>query len=160
MTRAADWNWEGGRDRSFPARLIQPAFMDLGASLLPEGRYDNTMDDVQAEGVSLGPGLKGIEVARLQSQVQGQRFENRRVNPQRLEAVWQEVLETLAQGRGPLSGALAWNSGQGKFGHVILIEAVQDGRVHFVNPWGQRESLSEAEFKAHLTVVQIPARAL
>ena len=147
--REPDWQARNDGLRTTVARLVQPAFMEV-ASLLG---YDNTRDKTRLGPVSLPGGLTSWESASLNAQLQGEPWRSRMAMRWNREELVDEVKRLIRQGQGPVPASVVWESGGG---HQILIEAIADGRVTYLNPWGQREQMSESAFRTDMLAIEHP----
>lgn len=157
ISRPADWAADNDGGRSTPSRLFQPAAMALGNDKYVVLGYDNTKDKAELGPVPLFGGLTNGAEVRILEQLTGKDFESIGFARWNRSARWEDLKRRLDAGQGPIPVSLVWNPYGKPGGHFVQIDRVADGRVQFTNPWGQRESLSEAEFKAHITGAQAPA---
>lgn len=157
LQRRPDWQADNDGGRALTARLLQPALMNL-AEPLPGDSYDNAKDYDRWGPVPLpfSGGLLASAQAKLDRQLTGDDYDARTVFRWNRDARWNEVKEALAKGKASVPVGVKWNIGDGTFGHFVQVDKVENGQVSITNPWGQRETYSEAEFKAHLTDVELP----
>lgn len=149
LTRKADWNADDG-GRSVPSKLLQPTFMELGNRMFKT--YDNT-GDRNSDG-SLG--LDVDESNHLFHSITGKDYEAIGLDKEpagspRIEEAYGKLKTAVAAGK-PVPAAVFW----GQTGHKILVTRVEGGRVHFVNPEGTEDSLTESEFKLQLKNLNLP----
>lgn len=153
LWRAADWQSTNDGDRSVSSRLLQPPLMQLGQTF-PGEIYHNAKDigTVGPFTDSISEGLLGVGAARIFSKLLGSPYENHTFLRGTRTENWDRVKDALADGKGPIPVDMTW----GDAGHFVQIDRIAAGQVHYTNPWGQRERMSEAEFIAHLCEAQIP----
>jgi hypothetical protein len=153
LRRAEDWQADNDGNRSVSSRLIQPPLMQIGQTF-PGEKYHNTTD-IGTVGPFTDPfsqGLLGFGGARIFSQLTGVHYEDHTFFRGTRTENWERVHKALDQGKGPIPVCISWDDG----GHFVQIDRIKDGQVHYTNPWGQRERMSEAEFVAHMFEAQIP----
>lgn len=154
LKRNNDWADSSDAGRSVPSRLIQPALMDMG-QMLPQPilDYDNTKDKTVLGPIPLAGGLTGGGSATINTELQNRDYDSHMFFHWNRSSKWNKVKEALEQGKGPIPCGLIWGSGGG---HQLQIDKVENGTVHYTNPWGQLETMDEAEFKAHIVNAEIP----
>jgi hypothetical protein len=154
LKRNKDWADSSDAGRSVPSRLIQPALMDMG-QMLPQPilDYDNTKDKTVLGPIPLAGGLTGGGSATINTELQNRDYDSHTFFHWNRNSKWNTVKEALAQGKGPIPCGLVWGTGGG---HQLQIDKVENGTVHYTNPWGQLETMDEAEFKAHIMNAEIP----
>lgn len=157
IQRRPDWQADNDGGRAVTARLLQPALMNL-AEPLPGDSYDNERDYDRWGPVPLpfSGGLLASSQAKLDRELTGDGYDARTVFSWDRDARWNDVKSALAKGGASVPVGVKWNVGDGTFGHFVQVDKVEHGKVYITNPWGQRESFSEAEFKAHLTDIELP----
>lgn len=153
LNRHSDWDDNGDGGRSISSRLIQPPLMDE-AEPLPGDNYDNSEDRNNWGPIPLWSGLGGGGEAEILSKLLNKPYDNKTFFHWNRDARWSEVKQLLADQKGPVPVALAW--GDNGSGHFVQIDKIEDGKVHYTNPWGSREWIPEADFKAHVTMAQVP----
>ncbi|MEB3224138.1 MAG: hypothetical protein VKS61_18850 [Candidatus Sericytochromatia bacterium] len=150
LTRSPDWQAEDDGGRTPSVRLLQPALMELGNGPV---RYDNGRDRHAIGRWAVLPGGLGTFGAdRVLEALTGEAW---RTVPlvNRLTRSWafEKVRATTAAGRSVPVGVM-WEGG----GHKILVDAIKGDTVHFTNPWGQRETMGVAEFRANMMDANLP----
>ena len=176
LSRVSDWAAADG-GRSLPSKLLQPAFMTYAIGR--NGTYSNTTDKETktVTGPSLipfltttytikthGGGLSDREVTRLESGVFDQKEHTvntgntvNYVDPKKytdMNAAFAELQKAVA--RGPVTVGIDW-PGLKNAGHEIVVTAIKNGKVHFINPWGKVQSMDAAEFKILMLGYSVPA---
>lgn len=151
LQRETDWADESDYGRSTSSRLIQPALMEMGMPLLD---YDNTKDKHKAWVLPLAGGLMGFGSAKINEQLLGTDYSSHGFWHWNRDSQWNKLKKALEEGKGPLPCGVTWED---LGGHQLQIDKIENGKVYYTNPWGQRESMDEAEFKAHITNVEIPS---
>lgn len=151
LKRHRDWNYAGDGGRSVPSRLFQPAVMQL-SKLFSFLEYDNTKDFTTVADRPIHPGMLGRQAARVHSSLQGSGYDNDTFMVWNRAEKWDEVKGALSNGKGPVPISMTWEGSA----HYVQIDKVEDGKVHYTNPWGQRETMAEDEFKSHVLQAQIP----
>ncbi|MEB3284646.1 MAG: hypothetical protein VKN33_05120 [Candidatus Sericytochromatia bacterium] len=172
LAREANWNvgvspHNGDIDqRTISAQLFQSAVMELGNGF---GFVDyDAAKDVHKPAIKIFgfklpqfgvpgmpggiPGIPSVGMENILKQLTGENYENRTPLPWQREGAWNETKRALAEGRGPVSTVLLW---QGEVPHYVQIDRIVGDRVHFTNPWGLQQSLSEREFYDHILQLQI-----
>lgn len=149
LERKADWQAEDG-DRSLPSKLLQPAFMEYAEVAMA---YNNSTDHSEVGGVKLLEGLTGLGAAALQGQLFGKPYVDIMPTAANRHAVATQLLDLLKAGKGPISASFY---GQVENGHFLRLDRVEGDRVYVTNPWGVAQSMSLADFEAHLLTVQVP----
>jgi hypothetical protein len=124
--------------------------MEMGMPLLD---YDNKKDKHKAWVVPLAGGLMGFGSAKINEQLLGTGYSSLGFWHWNRDAQWNKVKKALEDGKGPLPVGVTWED---LGGHQLQIDKVENGKVYYTNPWGQRESMDEAEFKSHITNVEVP----
>lgn len=147
LRRHADWRVAGGR--SLSSDLLQPAFMQYAT-----GTYD-VRSDTRATANGRGKGLYAAEQSRLLSAVSGTAsvsvFGN---GPQVLDA----MQRALDQGHDVPVVIKIRDRDTGQLqGHSVLVEAIRDGQVTFLDPNGKRRSVSLEAFTSRLQSASLPA---
>ena len=140
IRREGDWNDTTGRSQS--VRLLQPALMDYGN----QGEYNNTKDKSTWWGLGSSGGTASWGRDKMLEGLFDKTFDTVEVLPWERDVIFDRVAKQANSG-SPVSVAVKWQDG----GHAILVTGVRDGRVYFTNPWGQKESVSVADFKRHLS---------
>jgi hypothetical protein len=151
ISRTPDWNEQDDGNRTPSVRLLQPALMELGNGLT---RYDNRKDRHAIGPWALLPGGLGTFGAdRVLEALTGDSWRSLPVI-NRLTRGWafEKVKAATEAGRSVPVGVM-WEGG----GHKILVDAIRGDTVHFTNPWGQRETMSVAEFRQHMMDANLPA---
>ncbi|MEB3204547.1 MAG: hypothetical protein VKP57_07595 [Candidatus Sericytochromatia bacterium] len=150
-TAAREPDWQATNDglRTTVARLVQPAFMEVASPL----GYDNTRDKALLGPLPLPGGLTSWASASLNAQLQGEPWRSRMATRWNREELVDEVKRLIRQGQGPVPASVVWESGGG---HQIQIEAIADGGVTYLNPWGQREQMSESAFRTDMLAIEHP----
>lgn len=156
LAREKDWAADNDGGRSTPSRLFQPAAMELGDDKYLVLGYNNTKDKANLGPIPLFGGLSNGSEVRILKQLTGEDFDNIGFNRFTRDGHWDDVKKLLADGHGPIPVSMVWNTYGDPGGHFVQIDRVESGRVYYTNPWGQQESLSEAEFKSHITGAQAP----
>lgn len=151
LNRHKDWNFSGDGGRSVPSRLFQPAVMQL-SKVVSFLQYDNTKDATTIADRPIHPGMFGWQAARVHSSLQGTGYDNDSFMVWNRDEKWNEVKGALSDGKGPVPISMTWEGSA----HYVQIDKVEDGKVHYTNPWGQRETMAEDEFKSHVLQAQIP----
>jgi hypothetical protein len=144
IKRVPDWASKTDAWRSWPSRLLQPAFATFGNGELG---YDNTHDRN-----SLGQsGLTDPQVVVLTSAVFNRPF--KALTPANSTAAQRMAWyrQGLAAGWHPIVW-VEWSSG-----HVVLGEPDRKGRVVIDNPFGAMHSLTAKAFEDNLHSVYLPA---
>jgi hypothetical protein len=144
IARVPDWASKTDAWRSWPSRLLQPAFATYGNGELG---YDNTHDRN-----SLGKsGLTDPQVVKLASSVFHRPF--KALTPENstpaARMAWYRA--GLDAGWHPIVW-VEWSSG-----HVVVGEPDRNGRVVIDNPFGALHSLTAKAFEANLHSVYLPA---
>lgn len=161
LKRVDDWANANDSGRSVSSRLLQPALMNEAAgSTFPGASYNNSSDKDKELFLSVGSGMTDGGSAKINSQLEGVRFESDGFHPWNRDGNWNRLKEVLGQGKGPIPVSLQFNVNGSAFGHFVQVDKIEQGRVYYTNPWGAQESLSEEEFKSHVTGMQIPDHAL
>ena len=150
LRRESDWADESDYGRSVSSRLIQPALMEMGMFVLD---YDNTKDKHKLGPIPLAGGLMGGGSAHINEQLQGADYSSHMFFHWNRDSQWNNAKKALGEGKGPLPVGITWED---LGGHQLQIDKIENGKVFYTNPWGQRESMDEAEFKSHVTNVEIP----
>lgn len=159
IERVSDWNddsdvnWQGARTTA--SRLFQPAVMDYGEPL-PGDAYDNSEDRNKLGPIPLWSGLMGL--GGICEQLTGKSYDTTMMLWWNRDSAWNDMKQAIADGRGPVPVAVRWNTSGSAGGHFVQIDKVEDGKVYITNPWGQRETFSEAEFKSHVTTLTMPEK--
>ncbi|MFP5503438.1 MAG: hypothetical protein ACLGIN_13195 [Candidatus Sericytochromatia bacterium] len=141
--------------RSLPSRLWQPAFMEYanGEKLT----YDNATGQ-HSDSTAEKP-RSGLFAHEVDKAIEG--FLGREVETVTVYHRGEEERKALIRRMGvqletgvPVPVALAWGEadGGGQFheSHQILVTRFQDGRAHYLNPWGQRESMRLEELERRI----------
>lgn len=149
LKRQPDWNFDGDGGRSVPSRLFQPAAMQLG-QMLPGFSYDNSEDKNALINRPIFAGQFGMQQAKVDSELLGQDYDNHLFMRWNRDSQWENLKEDLAKRNESIPVSMTWEGG----GHFVQIDKIEGGKVHYTNPWGQREMMDEAEFKAHITEYQ------
>lgn len=147
--REPDWLTTNDGMRTTVARLVQPAFMEVASPL----GYDNTDDKARLGPLPLPGGLTSWASASLNAQLQGEAWRSRMATRWNREELVAEVKRLIQQGQGPVPASVVWESGGG---HQIQIESIRDGKVTYLNPWGQREQMSEQAFRTDMLAIEHP----
>ena len=63
----------------------------------------------------------------------------------------EDIARETAKGKPVPVGIAFQNPGQEHGFHAVLVNRVADGRVHYLNPWGQQESMTVVAFKERVT---------
>ena len=156
LTRVSDWNDDNDGDRTISQRLLAPALMNAGQ--FPLFHYDNSTDHDKIGPIPLGGGLMASGSAHINSELEGHPYDAHTVFFFDRSADWNEVKRALAAGKGPIPVGVMWSDSDGNVGgHELQVDKVENGTVSYLNPWGQYETMSEAEFEKHLTDAEIPA---
>jgi hypothetical protein len=136
VRRAGDWQVADG-GRSLGGKLLYPALMKFA-----NPGYNNSKDEAKYLGTfgyeGTGPGnwQKAMEA------VLGRSFDEALVFSWNADEIVEKLAKDTAAGRTtPVS--FTWGGSR----HVCLVTGVKDGRVQFVNPYGQFNSLSISDFK-------------
>lgn len=157
ITRVEDWNDDSdknyGGTRTMASRLFQPAVMDYGEPL-PGDRYDNSEDRAKWGPIPLFSGL--MSLGAICDQLTGKDYGTVTLHRFNRDGAWGDLKTALKDGLGPVPVAVRWNTSGSAGGHFVQIGKVENGKVFITNPWGQRESFSEAEFKSHVTTLTMP----
>jgi hypothetical protein len=139
----------------------------LQAALMNEG--SRATYDLRADGVRDGdrvlPGLSGAEAYGLTARLLNAPFATQLVPTvdatgqlgvsRDLEAEWGRVLRSLAEGQRAVGTVV----GEGGAGHVVLVQAVQDGWVTYLDPAGVPTRVREGAFRARMAGVDAQALA-
>lgn len=149
LKRHGDWNFGEDGGRSIPSRLFQPAVMQLG-QLLPGFSYDNSEDKNQIVGQPLFAGMFGVQQAKINTELLGQDYDSHMFLSWNRDSQWDKLKGVLEEGKESVPVSMTWEGG----GHFVQVDKIADGKVHYTNPWGQRETMDEAEFKVHITEFQ------
>lgn len=149
IKRKEDWNYEQDGGRSVPSRLFQPAIMQLG-QMLPGFKYDNSDDSNVLIDRPLFAGMFGVQQAKIDSELLGVDYDNHMFLRWNRDSQWEAFKKELAGTPDPIPVSMTWDGG----GHFVQVDKIEGGKVHYTNPWGQRETMDEAEFKAHITEYQ------
>ena len=156
LTRVSDWNNDNDGDRTTSQRLLAPALMNDGQ--FPLFHYDNSTDHDQIGPIPLGSGLSAYGSAHINSELEGHPYDAHTAFFFDRSSEWNAVKQALAEGKGPIPVGVMWSDSDGNVGgHELQIDKVENGTVSYLNPWGQYETMSEAEFEQHLTDAEIPA---
>ena len=148
--RESDWQATNDGMRTSVARLVQPALMEAAS---PFG-YDNTRDKaVIGSSIGVGGGLSPFASASLNTQLEGSPYTARLANRWNREELVSDLKKALAAGKGPIPASVVWEGGGG---HAIQIERIADGKVTYINPWGQREQMTEEAFRTDLRAIEMP----
>ncbi|MBM3269226.1 MAG: hypothetical protein FJZ01_16415, partial [Candidatus Sericytochromatia bacterium] len=154
LKRAPDWADDSDAGRAIPCRLIQPALMDLGQPLpQPILDYDNTNDKAYIGPIPLGGGLLGWGSAEINTALQGRDYDSHMFFHWNRNSLWDKLKKAVEQGKGPIPIGMQWED---LGGHQVQIDKIENGTVHYTNPWGQRETMDEAEFKGYILNAEIP----
>lgn len=169
LKRKPDWDNNNDGNRTPSARLLQPALMELGNGFW---RYNNDRDvHTLPLGNETNPATQGFGKVltwlgslrilpggltvgganKVLESLTGADYKGHDVYRFNRNRLWQRIENALAAGHVVPAG-LSWNDG----GHKILMEAIRDNRVYYINPWGQRESMALAEFKQNLKSANLP----
>ncbi|HEY9724413.1 MAG TPA: hypothetical protein V6D47_20590 [Oscillatoriaceae cyanobacterium] len=161
VSRNSDWNDDNDGGRSISSRLFEPALMQDGETLLgfhiPFMHYNNQTDKNQEGPLGLSGGLMNGGEAHIVSQLLGKNYDSSTYYFFNRDGKWNDLKSALSAGKGPIPVSLEWNDGDGPGGHFVQIDKIQSGTVYYTNPWGQRETMSENEFKSHITGQAIPS---
>lgn len=161
LKRVDDWANPNDSGRSVSSRLLQPALMNEAAgSTFPGASYNNSSDKDKELFLSVGSGMSDGGSAKINSQLEGVRFESEGVHSWNRDGSLNRLKEVLGRGKGPIPVSLRFNVDGRAFGHFVQVDKIEQGRVYYTNPWGAQESLSEEEFKSHVTGMQVPNHAL
>ena len=156
LQRDPDWaNTEDG-DRSIPQRLLAPPIMELGGPFWGLPRYDNASDSHKFGPIPVGGGMYSGGSAHVNSRLQGVRHDSNTFFHWNRDSEWNEIKDALAKGRNLIPVGMMWSEDDVQGGHELHIEKIEGGKVFYSNPWGMRETMDEAEFKAHITSSEIP----
>lgn len=147
MRRPPDWRPGGGR--LLTSDLMQPAFMQYAT-----GSYDMATD-TRATAEGRGKGLYAAEQSRLLSAVSGVERATVFGND---PAVLDAMHRALAQGHGvPVVIRIRARDTGALKGHSVLVEAMRDGQVTFLDPNGKRRTVSLDAFTSRLQSASLPA---
>lgn len=149
LKRKEDWNYDGDGDRSISSRLFQPAVMQLG-QMIPGMSYSNTDDKNVVVDKPIFAGMFGIQQAKVDTELTGQDYDNHLFMAWNRDSMWEDLKRIVATGKEPVPVSMSWNGG----GHFVQIDKIEGGKVHFTNPWGERDTIDEAEFKSHISEYQ------
>lgn len=157
VSRVSDWQATNDGGRTMSCRLLQPALMNLGE--FPLTHYDNTKDYAYLGPIALpfDSGLINGAEAKLDTQLTGQHYSSHSIIRWNRDSVWNGLKDALSKGQGPIPVSIDWNVGDGPGGHFVQVDKVENGQVYITNPWGDRETFSESEFKAHLEGTMTPS---
>lgn len=122
--------------RSFSSRLIQDAFMQKGYEVDADQAYQNAKE---------GGGLSELQLKHLMTAVFGGQFESVKLDDHGLDdkservAFFGKIENQLKAGKMvPVSIDMFE---QGALYHKLLITAMDQNNVHFINPWGELQSI-------------------
>ena len=122
--------------RSFSSRLIQDAFMQKGYEVDADQAYQNAKE---------GGGLSEIQLKHLMTAVFGGQFESVKLDDHgsydvtERDAFFGKIEAQLKAGKMvPVSIDMFE---QGALYHKLLITAMDQNNVHFINPWGELQSI-------------------
>ena len=93
-----------------------------------------------------GRGLDSGGMNRIMEGITGEEWDTDRISADEAEAAVEEIAERTSRGED-VPVALRWGDG----GHAVLVTQVDDDTVHYVNPWGQEETIPRDVFEANLT---------
>jgi hypothetical protein len=151
LRRAPDWNEQDDGNRTPSMRLLQPALMELGNGIF---RYDNVKDRHAVGPWALLPG--GLHTGGADRVLEALTGDTWRSLPliNRLTRSWAfEKVRAATEAGTSVPVGVMWEGG----GHKILVDAIKGDTVHYTNPWGQRETMSVAEFRQNLMDANMPA---
>jgi hypothetical protein len=164
IRRDAEWqNPEKGAGRALGLKLLTPPLMDMAQ--LPGLKHDAKTDENKLLGHNmpgflqefLGEGNLGMGEAKVASQLMGEKRDMHLFSNTSRDKDWDTLKQTLDAGRGPITTGMYYRPpGRDAIQHYVLIEGVKDGQVTFVNPWGKRERISEADYKSHIFDAALP----
>lgn len=141
-----DPSWNNDPNRSVVDNLMQPAFMQYATG----GGYDNTTD-TRLDGA--GQGLYADEEAKLTNAVIGGNAGTVFGNS---DQVMNELAKATAKGL-PVTAVVQGTDANGKpYVHSVVVESVKDGKVTYIDPHGERKTISQAEFQKQVNSVNIP----
>lgn len=141
IEREPQWKETLG-DRTWSTHLLSASLIELGNHFL---EYDPVRDHNQAFGKDLYAGLFHLGGNRVLENLHGRDYDAEVVTRWNLDGIMRRMAQATAQGKRVPVG-LAW----GDSGHQVVVEAVKDGVVQYLNPHGNREKLPEADFRARL----------
>lgn len=153
--------------RSLPTRLMAPALMHFGAqSLRPPQSYNPTIDRMvdARQAQTYGMYMSAVNAAGLAIQGRGGR-------PREVEAVTPNSsgadrligrIQSATQAGELVPVSMRWGAldaaGNNHAAHAVVVERIEGDRVHILNPWGQAERFTLAEFRARLLEGVVPTR--
>lgn len=150
LEREPGWNSNtdvGYRERTVSGRLLWPALMEHGNWVL---NYDNTSDKHDVVGIKLGDGLLQYGGTKVLEAMTGERYETRTIiGDLNRSSAMEEIARLTKQGEFVPAG-LNWASSGQHGGHEVVVAGVTDTHVVYVNPWGQLESMTKADFQSRL----------
>ncbi len=153
IARTADWSDTNDGGRAVTQRLLQPALENYANW----GGYSNTKDSSTMHGISVGTGTLDPGWERLQTGLFNRRFDDivAIANPDR-SSLMQEIANQANAGQAvPVAFDVEGNGDPISGGHYALVTAVKNGRVYIANPWGEEDSLPEADFTRRLFSVSL-----
>ena len=153
IARTADWSDTNDGGRAVTQRLLQPALENYANW----GGYSNTTDSSTMHGIPIGTGTLDPGWERLQQGLLGRRFDDivAIANPDRASLL-QEISRQANAGQAvPVAFDVEGNGNPVSGGHYALVTAVKNGRVYIANPWGEEDSLPEADFARRLFSVSL-----
>lgn len=127
----------GGRTQS--THLLSEALMELGNGIL---QYDAIQDKHKAFDVGLYEGLFVFGANKILSQLHDRSYKGVIVTRWNADKVMDRMAGAIAEGKRVPVG-LAWGDG----GHQVVVEAIRDGQVYYLNPHGNRERMPAETFK-------------
>lgn len=144
---------DDGTNRSIGTRLMAPAFMDFANGGFS---YDSASDSTDLKVMDFA-GLVDFQVKSLASGILGEKYKDLMVGPMTSAEAALKEAGKVATPDSPVIASLTYGGDDlmGD-GHYIQITGVKDGKVSYINPWGQVERMDEAQFKQHLISVLIP----
>ncbi len=141
ITREAAWAETLG-NRTQSTHLLSGSLMELGNGLL---EYDAIADKHEAFDKGLYEGLFVFGANKVLSQLHDRDYSGIIVHRWNADKTMQRMADATADGKRVPVG-LAWGDG----GHQIVVEAIKDGQVYYLNPHGNRERMPEADFKERM----------
>ena len=159
---------DDGSGRSISSRIVQAAFMDYANN---DDVYDNATDlsskketnpvtkkttDKVYEGINVED-LYGLFIALTEKKdyarygILSQELKGLasilKVEPVPSNAELTEtVAKHLSQRQEPVPVSLHW----GKSAHQVLVTAIKDDKVYFMNPWGELQTMPKSEFEKRI----------
>ncbi len=142
-----------GAERTQSSRLLVPALMEYGNGSLDYDAVDDSHQlDLGLFHKYVGRGLDPSGMNRIMEGMTGEEWDTELVSRREAEDITEEIAQRTRAGED-VPVALRWGDG----GHAVLVFAIDDDNVHYVNPWGKEETLPREVFETHLKSRHVPA---